>query len=69
MVSHIKNISACLDEDSGKDSVQRKTISTHDRSELLSEVMESVYKYLQLYAMDDEYTSEKLKHTKCVLIG
>lgn len=68
MVSHIKNISKCVDEDGDKDSVSSKKLCG-DKSELLIEVMDSVYKYLQQYAMDDEFTAEQLQNTKCVLIG
>ena len=62
MVRHIVNISRCVESEDG-----RKL--SGDKSELLVEVMTSLYQYLQLYAMEDEYTAEQLKYTSCVIIG
>ena len=62
MVRHIINISECVERE------ENRKLSG-DKSELLVEVMSSLYQYLQTYAMDDEYTAEQLQHTSCVIIG
>ena len=63
MVSHIKNISSCFNGDDSKLKL------SSDRSELLTEVMLSVYKYLQMYATGSPYASEQLRDVNCMLIG
>jgi len=60
-VTHVKNISDCIAEESH--------MLAEEKLELLRHVMTTIYKYLQLYAMDDNFVAEELEDINCVLIG